>query len=56
LLQIFTFLTQVKAAGQVGPAQGNSQMNGKRSLAQDVCAIALELSALLEELKARQRS
>jgi hypothetical protein len=55
-IYISTFLAQLEAAGQVGPAHGSSQMNGKRSLAQDVCAIALELSALLEALKARQRS
>jgi hypothetical protein len=54
--QIFTFLAHPEAAGQVGPAQGCSQMKGNWSLAQDVCTSALELSMLLEALKARQRS
>jgi hypothetical protein len=55
-MQIFTFLTQLDGAGQVGPAQGGSQINGNWLLAQDVCASALELSALMVALKARQRS
>jgi hypothetical protein len=52
----FTFLAQLEAEGQVGPSQEGSQINGNWSLAQDVCANALELSVLLEALKARHRS
>jgi hypothetical protein len=54
--ELITFLTHVDAAGQFGAAHGGSHMYGKRSLVQDVCASALELSLLLEALKARQRS
>jgi hypothetical protein len=52
----FTFLAHSDTAGQVGPAQGCSQIKGNWSLVQDVCASALELSVLLDALKARQRS
>jgi hypothetical protein len=52
----FTFLAQLAAAGHVGPAHGGSQINGNWLLAQDVCVSALELSVLLEALKARHRS
>jgi hypothetical protein len=51
----FTFLAHFEAAGQVGPEQRGSQINGKRSLVHGVRIIALELSALLDALKARQR-
>jgi hypothetical protein len=50
----FTFLAQLEAAGQVGLSHEGSQINGKLLLAQDVRASALELSELLEALKARQ--
>jgi hypothetical protein len=49
-----TFLAQLEVSGQVGPSQEGSQINGKRLFAQEVRASALELSLLLEALKARQ--
>jgi hypothetical protein len=55
-VQYITFLTQLAAAGQVGPLQRGSHIKGSWLLAQDVCVRALELSVLLEALKARQRS
>jgi hypothetical protein len=52
---IHTFLTQLEAStGQVGPSEEGSQMKGKLFLVQDVRANVLELSVLLEALKARQ--
>jgi hypothetical protein len=47
---------QLDATGQVEPLQEGSQIKGNLSLAQDVWVIAVELSVLLEALKARQRS
>jgi hypothetical protein len=52
----FTFLAQLEVAGQVGRSQDGSQIKGNLSLVQDVCVSALELSVLLEALKARQWS
>jgi len=52
----FTFLAQFAGVGQVGPVQRGSQIYGSWLLAQDVCVSALELSELLDALKARQRS
>jgi len=44
------------APGQVGLSEDGSQMKGKLFSVQEVRASALELSVLLEALKARQRS
>jgi hypothetical protein len=52
----FTFFTQLETSVHVGSWQEGSQIKGKVSLAQEVRANALELSALLEALKARQWS
>jgi hypothetical protein len=51
-----TFLAQLEVSGQVGPSQEGSQINGNFLLAQEVRAIALALSELLEALNARQWS
>jgi hypothetical protein len=50
----FTFLTQLETPGQGFLSEEGSQIKGKLSSAQDVCESALELSVLLEALKARQ--